>query len=95
MAEVKDQRHPQYTKDRQIVNDLLAQSAPSNREHADLARLVIRYKGFVGARDIQADLLKVLNNWQLTEEGLFTKTRAIHAIGKVYMAQDEGQDDWA
>ncbi len=95
MAEVKDQRHPQYTKDRQIVNDLLAQSAPSNRDHADLARLIVRYQGFVGARDIQADLLKVLNNWQLTEEALFTKTRAIHAIGKVYMAQDEGQDDWS
>jgi hypothetical protein len=95
MAEIKDQRHPQYTKDRQIVNDLLAQSAPSNREQADLARLMVRYKGFVGARDIQADLLKVLNNWQLTEESLFTKTREIHAIGKVYMAQDEGQDDWS
>jgi hypothetical protein len=95
MAEVKDQRHPQYTKDRQIVNDLLAQSAPNNREQADLARLMVRYKGFVGARDIQADLLKVLNNWQLTEESLFTKTREIHAIGKVYMAQDEGQDDWS
>ncbi len=95
MADVKDQRHPQYTKDRQIVNDLLPQSAPSNRDYADLARLIVRYKGFVGARDIQADLLKVLNNWQLTEEALFTKTRAIHEVGKVYMAQDEGQDDWA
>jgi hypothetical protein len=95
MAEVKDQRHPQYTKDRQIVNELLAQTAPSNRDYAELGRLIVRYKGFVGARDIQADLLKVLNNWQLTEEALFIKTRAIHAIGKVYMAQDEGQDDWS
>jgi hypothetical protein len=95
MAEVKDQRHPQYTKDRQIVNDLLAQTAPSNRDYAELGRLIVRYQGFVGARDIQADLLKVLNNWQLTEEALFIKTRAIHAIGKVYMAQDEGQDDWS
>jgi hypothetical protein len=95
MAEVKDQRHPQYTKDRQIVNELLAQSTPSNRDYAELGRLIVRYQGFVGARDIQADLLKVLNNWQLTEEALFIKTRAIHAIGKVYMAQDEGQDDWS
>jgi hypothetical protein len=95
MAEVKDQRHPQYTKDRQIVNELLTQTAPSNRDYAELGRLIVRYKGFVGARDIQADLLKVLNNWQLTEEALFIKTRAIHAIGKVYMAQDEGQDDWS
>ncbi|MFN5865102.1 MAG: DUF3288 family protein [Pseudanabaena sp.] len=37
----------------------------------------------------------MLINWQITEEELFTKTRVIHAIGKVYMAQDEGQDDWA
>ncbi len=95
MTEAKDQKHPQYTKDRQIVNDLLAQSAPSNRDHAELGRLIIRYKGFVGARDIQSDLLKVLNNWQLTEEALFIKTRGIHAIGKVYMAQDEEQEDWA
>jgi Protein of unknown function (DUF3288) len=95
MAEVKDQRHPQYTKDRQFVNELLPQITPNNRDYAELARLLIRYKSFVGARDIQADLLKVLKNWQLTEEELFTKTRQIHAIGRVYMAQDEGQDDWA
>jgi hypothetical protein len=95
MAEAKDQRHPQYTKDRQILNDLLVQATPSNRDYAELARLIVRYKDFVGARDIQADLLKALNNLQLTEDVLFAKTRAIHAIGKVYMAQDEGQDDWA
>jgi len=95
MAEVKDQRHPQYTKDRQILNDLLVQTTPSNRDYADLARLIIRYKEFLGARDIQADLLKVLDNWQLNKEVLFAKTREIHAIGRVYMSQDEGQDDWA
>ena len=95
MAEAKDQRHPQYTKDRQILNELLTQAAPSNRGCADLGRLIVRYKDFVGARDIQADLLKALNNWQFTEETLFTKTRAIHAIGKVYTSQDEDQDDWS
>lgn len=95
MAEIKDQRHPQYTKDRQIVNELLNQSNPSNRDYADLARLIVRYKGFLGARDIQSDLLKILGNWQFTEEELFAKTRAIHAIGRVYLVQDEGQDDWA
>ncbi len=95
MAEPKDQRHPQYTKDRQITNELLTQATPKNRDYAELGRLIIRYKDFVGARDIQADLLKVLNNWQLTEEVLFAKTRAIHAIGKVYMGQEEEQDDWA
>ncbi len=95
MAELKDQKHPQYTKDRQILNELLVQAVPTNRGCADLARLIVRYRDFVGARDIQADLVKALNNWQFTEETLFAKTRAIHAIGKVYMAQDEDQDDWA
>ncbi len=93
--EQKEQRHPQYTKDRQILNELLSQSQPSNRNYADLARLIIRYQGFIGARDIQADLLKVLQSWRLSQEELFAKTRAIHAVGKVYMAQDDGQDDWA
>ena len=95
MAEVKDQRHPQYSKDRQILNDLLIQTAPTNRDRAELARLIVRYKDFVGARDIQADLIKALSAWQFTEETLFTKTRAIHAIGKVYTSQDEDQDDWS
>ncbi|MDX2257136.1 MAG: DUF3288 family protein [Pseudanabaenaceae cyanobacterium bins.39] len=94
-GQIKEQRHPQYTKDRQIVNELLDQNNPNNRHYADLARLIIRYQGFIGARDIQTDLTKVLQNWQITQEDLFTKTKAIHAIGKVYMVQDEGQDDWA
>jgi hypothetical protein len=97
--EQKEQRHPQYTKDRQTLNELLNQSLnqsqPSNRNYADLARLIIRYQGFIGAKDIQADLLKILQSWQMSQEELFAKTRAIHAVGKVYMAQDEGQDDWA
>lgn len=95
MAEKKDQRHPQYTKDRQIVNELLTQTAPNNRSYADLARLIIRYRGFLGARDIQTDLIKVLTSWGLSEEELFIKSRHIHAIGRVYMAQDDGQDDWS
>ncbi|MFN5863095.1 MAG: DUF3288 family protein, partial [Pseudanabaena sp.] len=57
MVEIKDQRHPQYTKDRQVLNNLLAQNSPSNRDFADLARLTIRYKGFMGAKDIQEDLI--------------------------------------
>jgi hypothetical protein len=55
----------------------------------------VRYRDFVGARDIQADLVKAMQNWQFTEESLFAKTREIHAIGKVYMGKEEEQDDWA
>jgi hypothetical protein len=94
MAELKDQDHPQYFSDRQIVNTLL-QNEPSDRNLADLARLCIRYKGFPGARDIQADLLKVLTKWGLTEEELYTKTREIHSTTRVFNTHNDGRDDWA
>jgi hypothetical protein len=95
MAEVKDQRHPQYMDDRQIVNDLLNTKQPSDRNLADLARFCIRYRGFQGARDIQADLLVVLDQWQLTQDELFAKTREIHATVKVFATHNDGRDDWA
>ncbi len=94
MAELKDQDHPQYFSDRQIVNTLL-QNEPSDRNLADLARLCIRYKGFPGARDIQTDLLKVLAKWHLTEEELYAKTREIHSTTRVFNTHNDGRDDWA
>jgi Protein of unknown function (DUF3288) len=94
MAELKDQDHPQYFSDRQIVNTLL-QTEPSDRNLADLARLCIRYKGFPGARDIQTDLLKVRTKWGLTEEELYAKTREIHSTTRVFNTHNDGRDDWA
>jgi hypothetical protein len=94
MSELKDQLHPQYTKDRQVVNDVL-KGELTDRNLADLARLCIRYRGFPGARDIQADLLKALNRWGLSEEELFVKTREIHRVGKIFGATNDGRDDWA
>jgi len=91
----KDQQHPQYQGDRSLVSDLLRADQPSNLNLADLARLCIRYRGFPGARDIQADLLKVLQKWQLSESELFAKTREIHSSTKVYGATKDGRDDWA
>ncbi len=95
MAERKDQRHPQYTKDRQVVNEMLSAVTPTERHIADLARLCIRYDGFPGARDIQRDLEKLTTQWGFTIETLYAKTRGIHQIGKVFISQDEGQEDWA
>jgi hypothetical protein len=95
MPELKDQRHPQYMGDRQIVTDLIGTKQPSDRNLADLARLCIRYRGFQGARDIQADLLEVLKRWQLSQEDLFAKTREIHATTKVFATHNDGRDDWA
>jgi Protein of unknown function (DUF3288) len=94
MAELKDQDHPQYFSDRQIVNTLL-QNEPSDRNLADLARLCIRYQGFPGARDIQTDLLKVMAKWRLSEEELYDKTREIHATTRVFNTHNDGRDDWA
>ena len=91
-----DQKHPQSKKDRATVDSLLkVQLEPSDRDLVELARLIIRYRDFPGARDLQRDLQIVLNNWQLTEEELYTKTRAIHAVGMVYRRTATGeQQDW-
>ncbi|MDA0867005.1 MAG: DUF3288 family protein, partial [Cyanobacteria bacterium] len=53
-TEQADQRHPQYSSDRAIVNKLMTQ-APDDYGLAELGRLLTRYKGFPGARDIQVD----------------------------------------
>ncbi len=90
----KDQQHPQAKDDRQIVNALL-NGEPTDYNLAELARLRIRYQGFPGARDIQADLEKVLQQWALTETTLFEKTRQIHAIGNVYKGRGSQRDDWS
>lgn len=91
----KDQQHPLYRGDRNLVNDLMRVTETSDRNFADLARLCIRYRGFPGARDIQSDLIKILEKWQLSESELFTKTRKIHAETKVYGSSNDGRDDWA
>ena len=91
-----DQKHPQNKKDRLTVDHLLqAASNPGDRELVELARLIIRYRDFPGARDIQRDLKVALNNWQLSEEELYVKTRAIHATGTVYRRTPTGEkQDW-
>ncbi|ERT05864.1 hypothetical protein M595_4165 [Lyngbya aestuarii BL J] len=89
----QDQTHPQYKSDRATVESLI-QGQQTEYNLAELARLKIRYRGFPGARDIQKDLEKIMQNWQLTEENLFEKTREIHAKGKVYTGGKEEQEDW-
>lgn len=90
-----DQKHPQNRRDRLTVDNLLKVSDPSDRELVELARLIIRYRNFPGARDIQRDLQVALDTWQLTPEELYRKTRAIHAVGTVYRLTATGeQQDW-
>ena len=91
------QNHPQYKSDRQLLNSLLKNEA-TDLNLVELARLIIRYRGFPGARDIQEDLILALNRWQIsTEEELFEKTRQIHAIGQIYRKKDKGEEaqDWS
>lgn len=94
---MEEQQHPQARTDRSIVDTLLMEEA-TDRNLAELARLRIRYRGFPGARDIQADLDRVLQKWQLTEDILFEKTRLIHAMGNVYSqvrSNKRDEEDWS
>ncbi|MFB2918056.1 MULTISPECIES: DUF3288 family protein [Aerosakkonema] len=90
----KEQQHPQYSKDRKVVDNLLV-GKPSEYNLAELARLRIRYLGFPGARDIKGDLDKVLQMWGMNEEELYETTRKIHAKGEVYKTRGSDSEDWA
>lgn len=90
----KDQQHPLWGSDRQIVNTLLAE-APTDYNLAELARLRLRYRGFPGARDIQTDLETVLKQWNLTDETLNAKTCQIHTDAQVYKGRGSKRDDWS
>jgi Protein of unknown function (DUF3288) len=89
----KEQQHPQWSSDRQVVDRLLTED-PTDFNLAEMARLTIRYRGFPGGRDIQADLEKTLKRWKLTEETLFEKTRAIHDRGPIYTVRSNKREDW-
>lgn len=90
----QDQQHPQYKRDRQVV-DTLKQGDPNEYNLAELARLLIRYQGFPGASDIKEDLQKTLQNWAMNEEQLYETTRTIHAKGQVYKTKGNDSEDWA
>ncbi|MDZ8023756.1 MAG: DUF3288 family protein [Nostoc sp. ChiQUE01a] len=90
----KDQQHPLYNRDRPLIDILLSQQA-TDYNLAELARLQIRYQGFPGARDIQKDLDKVLQQWGLTEAQLFEKTRQLHDVGGIYKSRGKKEEqDW-
>ncbi|GET39875.1 DUF3288 family protein [Microseira wollei] len=91
-----DQQHPLYSSDRKIV-DKIFQEGPTDYNLAELARLKIRYNGFPGARDIQADLEKLLQQWELTEAELYQKTRQLHANSRIYQVRSnkKEEEDWS
>lgn len=92
----QDQVHPQANRDRLVIDQLL-KGEPNDAHLVELARLHIRYQGFQGARDIQGDLKLIFQQWGLTEETLFAKTRAIHQAGNAYQHLRQGEEvqDWS
>ncbi|MEB3350977.1 MAG: DUF3288 family protein [Cyanobacteriota bacterium] len=78
---MEDQSHPLYSADRDTVDRLLAATSPADDHLVDAARLLMRYDGFPGARDLQDDLAKVLRHWGLDREELHGRTRALWAAG--------------
>ncbi|KMM16766.1 DUF3288 family protein [Synechococcus sp. GFB01] len=77
----EQQSHPLHALDRQVVDRLLAAATPADDHLVDAARLLMRYEGFPGASDLQADLHKALRLWGLSREQLQERTRAIWAAG--------------
>ena len=85
------QSHPLYASDRDLVDHLLATEVPAPEHLVDLARLLIRYRGFPGAQDLQDDLAKTLRLWGLDLEALHQRTRQIWASGYRPGAQPQEQ----
>ncbi len=100
---VRDQQHPQYATDRELLNQVLAdlkRDPDGAMVLTELARLRIRYMGFPGARDIQQDLDSALQTLEMTEAELFDITRRIHSrtvssLNAVYTESFSKRDDWA
>ncbi len=92
----QDQSHPQEKRDRLIVDQLL-RGEPNDHHLVELARLRIRYQNFPGARELQQDLELVFQQWGLSEEMLFERTRQIHWQGRAYqhLRKEEEQQDWS
>lgn len=85
-----EQQHPLYASDRDLVDALLASEQPSDAQVVDLGRLLMRYAGFPGALDLQADLEKTLRLWGLSRDQLNARCRAIWAAG--YRPGADAQD---
>ncbi|QDZ39803.1 DUF3288 family protein [Euhalothece natronophila Z-M001] len=94
MSQSREQKHPREREDKAIVEGLF-QGEMSDYNLAELARLRIRYKNFPGANALQRDLDLLLQQWDLTEEELFAKTREIHQQRRVYTKEETDQEDWS
>jgi len=93
---IRDQQHPQAHIDRVIVQKIFVEDK-TDHHMAEVARLRIRYRNFPGARDIQRDLDVILQQWDMTEDELFSHVRKLHTQRKIYgkkQATNE-EEDWS
>ena len=90
-----DQSHPREKLDTIVIEQI--KKGKDDRNIVELARLRIRYHNFPGARQIQRDLDRILQDWGLTEEELFARSREIHSQGNIYRRTRNGeeQQDWS
>ncbi len=77
----KDQSHPLYLSDRDHLDRMLAKDSPEDKDIVDLARLFLRYQGFPGATDLQADMLKTLASWGISHQELNVRARKLWESG--------------
>ena len=91
---IGDQKHPLAHIDRAIVQQIFVEGK-TDYNMAEVARLKIRYLNFPGARDIQRDLGVILQEWDLTEDELFSCVRVLHSQGKVYRKVADDNEDWS
>lgn len=89
-----EQQHPQAKKD-QVIVDRLLKSPPDAPHLLELARLRIRYKNFPGAMSLQRGLDRTLQQWNLSEDELFAKTREIYANRDNQTIKATEAEDWS
>jgi len=75
------QNHPLYSTDRENLDRLIGIDPPTSRDFVELARLLIRYKDFNGADDINSDIEKLLKKWSINRLKLEEITRKIWSEG--------------
>ncbi len=94
---IRDQKHPLAHLDREIIKKAFVEGK-TDYNLAEVARLIIRYKNFPGAKDIQHDLGSILQQWEITEEQLYIETRRLHQTKGIYGHKKKATDnleDWS
>ncbi len=70
-----EQINPLHETDKEIIDSLIVKISPGDFDLINLARLINRYEGFQGEKDLKNDLEKILKFWKISKSELFSKTR--------------------